>query len=236
MSQCLTLPLTKTFVTASYKAPEYKRYFGWDHYGYDLTSTSREVLACGNGTVVASGQDGATLTGVNSRLGNVIVIIYKDVLCNDGKIRDLTCRMFHLETICVKPGENVNQGDIIAIYGNTGANTTGAHLHIEFDSDINYPTLAYGVRIGGKVINTQEEFSKAGALVDSSVNPDNVWFVGNGQSIQSASVSWSNPEDVDAPNIPIDIPDYKFLYEETLKKYNEASSKLENIKKAGGWN
>lgn len=236
MSQRLILPLTKTFVTASYKIPEYRKYFGWDHYGYDLTSTSREILACGNGTVVAAGQDGSTKTGQYSRLGNVIVIVYKDVLCNDGNVRNLTCRMYHLDSIIVKAGENVKQGDIIGIYGNTGANTTGAHLHIEFDSDINYPTLAYGVSIGGNVINRKEDYSKAGGLVDSTVDPDKIWFVGQNQSIQAASVSWSDIDDVTVPSIPQDTPDYKFLYEETLKKYNEANLKLDAIRKAGGWN
>lgn len=236
MSQRLILPLTKTFVTASYKIPEYRKYFGWDHYGYDLTSTSREILACGNGTVVAAGQDGSTKTGQYSRLGNVIVIVYKDVLCNDGNVRNLTCRMYHLDSIIVKVGENVKQGDIIGIYGNTGANTTGAHLHIEFDSDINYPTLAYGVSIGGNVINRKEDYSKAGGLVDSTVDPDKIWFVGQNQSIQAASVSWSDIDDVTVPSIPQDTPDYKFLYEETLKKYNEANLKLDAIRNAGGWN
>ena len=236
MSQRLILPLTKTFVTASYKIPEYRKYFGWDHYGYDLTGTSREILACGNGTVVAAGQDGSTKTGQYSRLGNVIVIVYKDVLCNDGNVRNLTCRMYHLDSIIVKVGENVKQGDIIGIYGNTGANTTGAHLHIEFDSDINYPTLAYGVSIGGNVINRKEDYSKAGGLVDSTVDPDKIWFVGQNQSIQAASVSWSDIDDVTVPSIPQDTPDYKFLYEETLKKYNEANLKLDAIRKAGGWN
>lgn len=236
MSQRLTLPLTKTFVTASYKVPEYKRYFGWDHYGYDLTSTSREVLACGDGTVVAAGQDGVTQTGANSRLGNVLVIVYKDVLCNDGVVRNLSCRMYHLASISVKVGEEVKRGDVVAIYGNTGANTTGAHLHIEFDSDTNFPTLAYGVSVGGNVINRRDDYQKAGGLADSTVDPDKIWFSGEGQSIQAASVSWSDIDDVTIPSIPQDTPDYKFLYEETLKKYNEANLKLDAIRKAGGWN
>ena len=222
MSQRLTLPLNDLRVTAAYKTPEYKKYWGWDHYGYDCTSPVTNVVACGDGEVVAAGQDGATLTGASSRLGNVLVIVYKDVLCNDGKTRNLACRMYHLASIAVKAGDKVTRGQKVAVYGNTGANTTGAHLHIEFDSDINFPTLAYGVSVGGKIINTSAEYKRAGGLADSTVDPDKVWFVGKGQSIRAASSTWSDADDVEAPSLPQDGPDYQSLYE-SMKSERDAA-------------
>lgn len=35
----------------------------------------------------------------------------------------------HLSQVLVKPGQKVKQGDVIAKSGNSGAHTTGAHLH-----------------------------------------------------------------------------------------------------------
>ena len=200
----MTLPLNDLRVTAAYKAPAYKAYWGWEHTGYDCTSPVNAVIACGDGEVVACGQDGAAQTGLKSRLGNVLVIVYRDVFCNDGQIRDLTCRMYHLSGIAVKVGDRVTRGQQVATYGNTGANTSGAHLHIEFDSDIKFPTLAYGISIGGRVINTSAEYKRAGGLADSTVNPNAVWFVGYGQSIRAAAASWSNAGDAKTPALPRD--------------------------------
>ena len=231
MSQKLTLPLDDLRVTAAYKTPAYLQYWGFHHYGYDCTSPINQVLACGDGEVVAAGQDGAAQTGPTSRLGNVLVIVYKDVLCNDGKTRNLSCRMYHLAKILVSVGDRVTRGQQVAVYGNTGANTTGAHLHIEFDGDIKFPTLAYGVSVGGNVINTRTEYEKAGGLVDSTVDPDAVWFIGECQKMSAASSSWTDESDIEAPALPQDGPDYKSLYESEKAKREAAEAILSGLVK-----
>ena len=208
MSQRLVLPLNDLRVTAGYKNPQYLAYWKFAHYGMDCTSPSTTVYACGNGEVVACGQDGPDLTGANSRLGNVIVIVYKDVLCNDGKVRNLTCRMYHFAAIRVSVGQKVTKDTVIGYYGNTGANTTGAHLHIEFDADINYPTLAYGVSVKSinRIINTQAAVQNAGGLADSTINPSQVWFLDANQSIKGAANGWYVDGDITAPKMPQDMP------------------------------
>ena len=93
---------------------------------------------------------------------------------------------------------------MIAQYGNTGANTSGPHLHIELDTDTKYPTLAPGVSVtaSNRIINTQAEYAKAGGLSDSTINPAKVWFAGEGQSIANTSGGWCAQSDLTAPKLP----------------------------------
>ncbi len=205
MSQKLILPLNHLYVTAGYKNLEYLKYRRMQHYGIDCTSIDRTIYACGNGVVVACGQDGRDRTGEHSRLGLVTVIIYYDVQFNNGYCCDLTARIYHMDRIFVKVGESVCKGQKIGIYGNTGKDTTGPHLHIEFDTDTRFPTLAYGVTVNpsARIVNTPQEYARAGyILVDSTVDPAHVWFCGEEQTIQCASSSWSIPEDLEVPLLP----------------------------------
>ena len=80
-------PLKDMRITAGYKHPQYLKEWGWPHYGVDCYDpNTHDVLALGDGEVIAAGQDGPTLTGNLSRLGMVTVIVYRDVLCSDGKV------------------------------------------------------------------------------------------------------------------------------------------------------
>lgn len=198
----LILPLNNMMLQAGYKSAQYEKEWGWKHYGVDATNpSSRNIYGMGAGVVVAAGQDGATLTGPNSRLGNVVVIRYNGVELVDGTVKDIVCRMYHLDKINVKAGDDVDEKTVIGQYGNTGANTTGAHLHIEFDTDTKFPTLAPGVSIGkGKVINTAAEYAKAGGVADSTIDPAKVWNKGKGQTIASKWLgSWVSQSDLDIP-------------------------------------
>ena len=217
--QYLTLPIRDCKVNAGYKSETYRKEWGFGHYGVDLgtMNESREVYACGAGEVIAAGQDGADLTGPNSRLGNCVVIVYRDVSLPDGRTLDLACRMFHLEKLLVKAGDRVDRDTMIGVFGNTGANTSGPHLHIEFDTDTQYPRHAYGIAGSGKVILQ--------GTVDSTLDPSKVWYVGEGQRVCTMpswiDKGWTGREDVELPKVPKEAgeecPDCAALREENKK-------------------
>lgn len=200
----LMLPLNNMMLQAGYKSAMYEKEWGWKHYGIDATDPdSKNIYGMGNGTVIAAGQDGEALTGPNSRLGNVVVIRYNGVELADGTIKDLICRMYHLDRIAVKTGDSVTAKTVIGQYGNTGANTTGAHLHIEFDKDVNWPTLAPGVSIGkGRIINKSSTYANAGGIADTTIDPAKVWNKGSNQTIGTKWLgTWVKESDLDIPAI-----------------------------------
>ena len=133
MSQKLILPINKCRITAGYKNSNYQKEFGYIHYGVDMTDKNRRDY-----TVYASGKGVVTQCGYHTSGGNVVVIVYRDCLCPDGKTRNIAMRYYHLKSYKVKKGQYVTKDTVIGFYGNTGA-SSGAHLHIECDSDIDYP-------------------------------------------------------------------------------------------------
>ncbi len=151
MSQKLILPLNQCNVNAGYKMAAYTKAWGFTHYGVDLGNPDRQrtIYSPGDGTVIACGMDGATAA---QRMGNAIVLVFPDVERNDGNTTSLACRMFHLDSIAVKAGQTVKRGDVLGVYGNTGANTSGPHLHVEFDTDVQYPQYAVGIKASGNII------------------------------------------------------------------------------------
>ena len=99
--------------------------------------------------MIACGMDGATAA---QRMGNAIMLVFPDVERNDGNTTSLACRMFHLDSIAVRAGQTVKRGDVLGVYGNTGTNTSGPHLHVEFDTDVQYPQYAVGIKASGNII------------------------------------------------------------------------------------
>lgn len=85
------------------------------HRGMDIGSPmGTPVLASRSGVVAFSGYHKNAGWAVN--------------LAHSGKYET---RYFHLSKINVRQGQQVNQGDVIAESGNSGARTTGPHLHFE---------------------------------------------------------------------------------------------------------
>lgn len=156
MAQKLIFPINKMRVTAGYKNANYKKQFGYTHYGMDMTDQAKT-----DKTVWASGKGQVTHCGDHPTGGNVIVIVYKQCQLVNGQVNDLVIRYYHLDKIYVKAGQKVTKDTRIGLYGNTGA-SAGAHLHIEIDMDTKYPNYTPQTSTSNNVL-------KAG--IDSTIKP-----------------------------------------------------------------
>ncbi|MFT7586298.1 MAG: murein DD-endopeptidase MepM/ murein hydrolase activator NlpD [Cellvibrionaceae bacterium] len=88
--------------------------FSWGHEGLDfLYWTGIPVIATANGTIQQAGFD--------TNLGNVVI------LCSGS----WCARFGHMNSLNVSTGQTVTQGEQIGVVGNTGAYTTGPHLHYD---------------------------------------------------------------------------------------------------------
>lgn len=165
MSQKLILPINKCRITAGYKNANYTREFGYTHYGVDMTDKDRKDY-----TVYASGKGTVYQVGYHQSGGNVVVIIYRDCKLPSGSTTDIVLRYFHLKSIKVVKGQKVNKDTVIGLYGNTGA-SSGAHLHLECDLDVNYPI--YTPQVSSKHNNSVLRKGTASSVV----NPVDVLWV-----------------------------------------------------------
>jgi murein DD-endopeptidase MepM/ murein hydrolase activator NlpD len=100
------------------------------HKGLDLSApTGTAIFAAADGVVTFSGRYPLKM-GVNWwRFGNVVVLNHSD--------RFITIYA-HCDSVNVKPGQTVRQGDTIARVGSTGW-STNSHLHYEVRSDLEVP-------------------------------------------------------------------------------------------------
>lgn len=99
---------TRGMVSAGFDAQE-------KHYGIDIAANPNEsVLATLDGTVIMSNYTAET--------GYVITIQHN---------QDLISVYKHCGSLLKKEGDTVKGGEVIALVGNTGRQTTGPHLHFE---------------------------------------------------------------------------------------------------------
>lgn len=90
-----------------------------DHYGIDVaTKEGESVKAVFDGTVI--------FAGWSPEVGHVIQIHHRNNLVSIYK---------HCSVVMKRKGQNVTAGEVIGIVGNTGEQTTGAHLHFELWED-----------------------------------------------------------------------------------------------------
>jgi len=160
--QQLILPINKAVISAGFKNANYAAIQGYAHFGMDMVEQNGNttIWGCGNGTVYKTGYDNA--------LGFVVVVKYENCLLKDGSVMGLVQRIYHLDTITVSEGQNITKDTQLGFYGNTGPSSYGAHLHIEFDTDMDYPL--YSPTLGGN-----SNIILAGT--DSVLNPTNVLHI-----------------------------------------------------------
>jgi hypothetical protein len=100
------------------------------HHGLDLVNpTGTPVQAVADGTVVFAGSDSGTSYGpktIANFYGNLVLIKLPRPL--QGK--DVYTLYGHFDSIAVKAGQQVKQGDLIGKIGMTGT-ADGPHLHLE---------------------------------------------------------------------------------------------------------
>lgn len=162
MAQKLILPINKMEITVGYKHPWYNRTQKRTHHGIDVVHSNGKthLYGCGDGIVTHCGKDNV--------LGNVVAVVYKNVLCADGAIRNLVVRYFHMASIKCKVGQKVTIDTLLGYYGNTGKYSNGAHLHCEVDMDINFPHCT-------PELSGNSNIFRAG--VDTTINPTKVFHV-----------------------------------------------------------
>ena len=161
MAQKLILPINKCRVTAGYKNANYKRDFGYNHYGADLTDRAKS-----DRTIWASGVGEVTHAGWSNSGGHVVIVVYRNCELADGRVKDIAVRYYHLDKIYAKVGQKTTKDTKLGLYGNTGS-SSGAHLHIECDTDIKYPNYTPQIAKNSGIL-------KAGT--DSTLNPAIVFF------------------------------------------------------------
>ena len=183
MAQKLILPINKLRITAGYKNPNYRKEFGYNHYGVDYTDQQKS-----DKTVWGSGDGVITHVGWSNSCGNVICAVYKNCLLTNGQVKDLTIRYYHLEKINVKAGDKITKDTRLGLYGSTGA-STGDHLHIEIDTDTKYPnyTPQIGKNSGVLKAGTDSTINPTTALYVKTTSPDNQSVKNSGYNTVASS-------------------------------------------------
>lgn len=193
MAQRLRMPIDDFKPTAGYKNQTYKKKFGIHHFGLDGISAKGNIklYALGNGTVVAAGLDGTN--GAQSGCGYVLVIVYNDCINNKTyEVADQTVTYFHLaEQPAVKAGQKVTKKTFLGNYGATGGFVTGAHLHVQFDSDTKYPLHCTGIGKKGHAVLKNGN-------VDSTENPCNWLWLDKGQKITVQNSDWYDKKQIES--------------------------------------
>lgn len=171
--QRLVLPYRYQEVLAGFKIAAYRNYWGYNHFGWDMWSYDAPTTA-ERGKIYASGNGKVVAVGLDNGVGNIVAVAYDAALLADGRSMPLVARYFHLARSTCFVGQTVTTETLLGIEGNTG--TTGTHLHIEFDSDTQWP------------------------LYSPQVKGSNLIRKGTDTTVDPATVFWRRPEDTLLPS------------------------------------
>ena len=120
---------------------------------------------------------------------------------------DVACTYMHMAALPkVKAGDKVTTKTLLGYYGNTGAATSGPHLHIQFDTDTAHPLYCTGISSKGHALLHKGN-------VDSTVNPAELLNIGEGQSLTYTRSEW------------YDYYDFKAIEAKPVPKKNEETQK-----------
>lgn len=210
--QRFALPMQECYLTASYRHPAYLKYWGYNHFGWDLGNTDKTapILALADGEIIQ--------TGLDNVCGNVIIARYNDVIDNTGKARDIIVRCLHLSAINCKAGDKIKRGQIIGRMGNTGTATSGPHLHIEFDTDTKYPAYTPTVK-GSNILK--------GGTSATVIDPKQILTIGAGQKLTKASNAYAEPDDIKLPAYVEPAPPTKTYTLDVSKLREQGFTKIE---------
>lgn len=162
------LPLNNARITAGYKNPTYHKAMGFQHFGIDMADLKRKDLS-----VYAPFKMKVAFVGNDTLMGGTIIAVSENLIDvhygpKKGAHR-LVVRMAHLAKVYVKVGDVVvPENAKIADYGSTGRYGGSPHLHIELDTDIDYPTYS-------PTLSRSSNIWKKGT--DSTLNPMDVFKV-----------------------------------------------------------
>ena len=133
-AQLLLFPMKDGLITAGYRNPTYLEKNNFTHYGTDLTSADggkAEILASGSGIVLGT-------EFCDNSLGHIVVIRYDNVfLPQTGEIISLIARYYHMTGLEVSKGDVLHTGQVIGAINDK--HRWYNHIHIEFDTDLEYP-------------------------------------------------------------------------------------------------
>ena len=143
---------------------------GSAHSAIDLRAATGTPVFAAEGGVVDWVQkwDGSTKTG-NQSYGNLVRILHQPY--NGGRLQTYYA---HLDSVVVKQGQTVKEGELVGFAGNTG-NSFGSHLHFEVRLnaarknplnwlDADFTTAGNHVRLGSYTSVSREDQKPPGVL------------------------------------------------------------------------
>lgn len=190
MSQKLKMPFERQMMLCGYKNKKYAEYWGYPHYGVDISS--KQGKAGDNDKIYSSGEGIVLAAGKDSLLGFGAAVLYKNCIGRGGSKRDIVMRYMHMCGIYVRAGDTVSENSVIGREGKEG--TGDYHLHLELDTDTREQFAVWTPQVADG-----RNFWKKGT--DTTLNPSLwLWKTDDRDIVEPAyNTEWLNIEDFVIP-------------------------------------